>query len=258
MLVKYTGSSETAVIPDGIRIIGTGAFQDNNKLKKVVIPDSVEEIRGRAFSGCTALNQISFSKNLRKLDHHVLAGCTSLETVALPGRLRTINYCTFKGCSALREVTISEGTKMISESAFSKCVSLRTIQLPKTMERVKRFAFGKCVNLRMVTFLSAGDCEIDTNSFFKCHRELTFSWPNASAFREELEAGFLLRKDGKMTSYFGNDEKILIPDSAGSIAEFALCGNRTVIEIDVPESVISIGRMCMSYMKKLHIVFDIQ
>ena len=251
MLVKYTGSSEVAVIPDGIRIIGTGAFQDNNKLKKVVIPDSVEEIRGRAFSGCTALNQISFSKNLRKLDHHVLAGCTSLETVALPGRLRTINYCTFKGCSALREVTISEGTKMISESAFSKCVSLRTIQLPKTMERVKRFAFGKCINLRMVTFLGTGDCEINTNSFYKCHQPLTFSWPNVSAFRAELEAGFLLRKDGSLTSYFGNGEKITIPDSAESISEFALCGNRNVVEIDVPESVISLGRMCMGYMKKL-------
>lgn len=250
-LVKYTGSSEVAVIPNEIRIVGPSAFQDHNRLKEVVIPDSVEEIRGRAFSGCTSLIHVTFSKNLRKLGQHVFAGCTSLETVVLPGRLHTINYCTFKGCSALTDVTVPEGTRMISESAFSKCVSLRTIRLPKTLERIKRFAFGKCPNLREVIFLCEGNCEIDTNSFYQCRRELSFSWPNATAFRRELEAGFLIDKNRCVTGYFGNAEHITIPESAVSIGEFAFCGNRKIVSIDVPETVRTLGRTGMGFMKRL-------
>ena len=53
--MKYTGSGESVAIPDGVQIIGPGAFWENNKLKSVIMPDSVEEIRGRAFSGCTSL-----------------------------------------------------------------------------------------------------------------------------------------------------------------------------------------------------------
>ena len=250
-LVKYTGSCASIVIPDGITIIGTAAVQDNNRLEEVIMPDSVEEVGCWAFWGCTSLRHITFSRNLRKLDRYGFAGCTSLEAVALPGRLRTINYCTFKGFSALRDVTVPEGIKMISESAFSKCVSLRTIRLPKTVKRIKRFAFGRCPNLSEVIFLREGNCEIDTNSFYRCSRAVSFSWPNAAVFREEREAGFMLDRNRSVRSYFGISEHITLPETAVSVAEFAFFGNRNVISMDLPESVLSIGRSGMAYMKRL-------
>ncbi len=50
-LLRYYGSEENVVIPDGVIEIGNTPFQKNKALKSVTIPESVEFIIDDAFKG---------------------------------------------------------------------------------------------------------------------------------------------------------------------------------------------------------------
>ena len=71
MLVKYTGPGGDVAIPDGVKQIGSEAFNGCKSLTSVTIPSSVTKIcdgntnklQG-AFHNCTKLKQVTFSNGL--------------------------------------------------------------------------------------------------------------------------------------------------------------------------------------------------
>ena len=58
-LVKYTGSETDVKVPDGIEIIGDGAFKGNATVETVSLPGTVTEIQNEAFAKCTALKKVT-------------------------------------------------------------------------------------------------------------------------------------------------------------------------------------------------------
>lgn len=60
ILVEYTGTETSIVIPDGITSINQYAFYYRSSLKSITIPDSVASIGDNAFSGCKKLSNIIF------------------------------------------------------------------------------------------------------------------------------------------------------------------------------------------------------
>ena len=61
-LMKYTGTAETVVIPEGIKSIRE-AFSSNRTIRKVILPESVIRICQNAFSSST-LQFIELPKSL--------------------------------------------------------------------------------------------------------------------------------------------------------------------------------------------------
>ncbi len=47
-------------IPDGVKIIGYGAFSSNNDLTSIVIPENVVSVREHSFGACPELKEITF------------------------------------------------------------------------------------------------------------------------------------------------------------------------------------------------------
>ena len=66
-----------------ISSIGTQAFKDCKKLKRVLLPLSVTEIGTEAFSGCNELSEIILPPELKKIGNFAFEHCKKLKTIEL-------------------------------------------------------------------------------------------------------------------------------------------------------------------------------
>ena len=114
-LIRYFGTSQTVVIPEGIKYIDEQAFQDA-QVKTIVLPKSLKFIGRWAFSG------------------------SQITGVVIPAGA-AVGDAAFAACDQLTSVAVSEGVKYINDSAFSNCTQLTRVQLPNTLLRVGQDAF---------------------------------------------------------------------------------------------------------------------
>ena len=72
-LIEYTGPGGAVVVPDGVTVIGGGAFWENpnvDKITSITLPDSVVELEHNAFMSCTGMKNIRLSKKLKKIQDY--------------------------------------------------------------------------------------------------------------------------------------------------------------------------------------------
>lgn len=75
-LVEYVGQGEAAIIPNGVTVIGQGAFRNCRNLTNITIPDSVH-----------------------KIDHNAFRDCSSLISIVIPPKVAFVGWGAFMGCS---------------------------------------------------------------------------------------------------------------------------------------------------------------
>lgn len=123
---KQDGYPKTCEIPNGIRIIASGAFKGCTELESVTIPDSVTMIFSEAFSGCSNLKSIDIPSSVCNIGKEAFRGCSSLETVTIP-KMPSIAEGAFADCTSLTSVNISKYIHKIYANAFSGDINLTTI-----------------------------------------------------------------------------------------------------------------------------------
>ena len=95
-LILYPNKEEPGyTVPDGVRMIGEGAFRENTALTRVSFPDSLEHIGNNAFDRCTGLTEIVIPEGIRSIGSYAFSGCTALKSVRLPESLAEIGYSCF-------------------------------------------------------------------------------------------------------------------------------------------------------------------
>lgn len=137
------------VVIDGnnyyVKVIDTGAFQNNTNITKVTIPNDVTLLCEKAFQGCTGLTEIVFNElegkgGITELYQYMFDGCTNLTKVNVPGGVTKIHNQVFNNCSNLASVTIPSSCKEIGRYAFFGCAQLSGIELP-AVEKLNDHAF---------------------------------------------------------------------------------------------------------------------
>lgn len=108
----------SVTIPEGVKYINYGAFQQCTTLKNIKLPNSLVRINASAFKECTSLSALSLGEGLKTIDSEVFKGCVGLKTVALPSKLETLEYEAFEDCSNLENVTFPNTLTTADESAF--------------------------------------------------------------------------------------------------------------------------------------------
>ena len=88
VLTEYYGDYSTVVIPDGVRRIIYGVFNDCVSLESVIIPDSVTSIGAGAFSGCTSLKSVTIGDGEKSIGNNAFGGCTRLASVNIPDTVK--------------------------------------------------------------------------------------------------------------------------------------------------------------------------
>ncbi len=190
-LIKYKGSEEHIILPEGIKAIGKDAFTAHWALKALVLSEGVQEIKPRAFylnagirhitfpstlrsigeeafSRCTNLTKIVFPEGLERIGQEAFSGCRNLEEIKLPGTLRTVPWRSFQYCDALRHIDIPEGIETIGGYAFKDCYSIKEIRLPSTLRAISKHSFQGCHALTHID-LPAGIETIGDYAFMDCY-----------------------------------------------------------------------------------------
>ncbi len=134
-------SIETLKLPDEITYIGTHTFSGCEKLKEVILPQKLKKIDYGAFQNCTALKKIELPQTLEEIGHDAFMGCSSLEEVILPSGLKTLDDAAFKNCTALKRIELPTTLETISIELFMGCVSLLEVHLPNTVTYIRNSAF---------------------------------------------------------------------------------------------------------------------
>ena len=260
--------------------IGKDVFKDNKNVGRLIIPDSVTKLGYRMCSGCTALSEVRLPAGLTVIPDEAFDGCSSLRTVNFPDTLKEIRsdaFCgtdltefiapdsltdvwayAFKDCGALSAVEL-KNVRSVGDGAFESCTALRSIRLSDKMTELSDHIFDGCSSL--------ADIDMPDKPI-----AVSFSVFNGTAYYNEpsnWENGVLyvdgyliaVSKDfAPLTEYTVKDGTIVIADDAFSgvgyssklkkmtlptglyrIGQYAFSKLFSLTEINIPDTVRSIG-----------------
>lgn len=140
-----------AILPGGLREIGSYAFNSCRNLRQVLLPDSVERLEKYSFGRCSSLEEIHFPAALRQIDSYAFFYCMELKEAALPEGLLELGESAFSGCVGLRRVTLPASLKKMGRAAFYGCSSLEEVVFKGPVETLEEGIFPFCKSLRRVT-----------------------------------------------------------------------------------------------------------
>ena len=107
VLKKYIGSSTEVVVPDEVKIIGSGAFDRCSAITSVKLPNGLLEIGTGAFANCTRLKTINIPDTVTSIGFQAFSGCTSLSSITIPDSVRNIESFAFWECPNLKSIKYS-------------------------------------------------------------------------------------------------------------------------------------------------------
>ena len=260
--------------------IGKDVFKDNKNVGRLIIPDSVTKLGYRMCSGCTALSEVRLPAGLTVIPDEAFDGCSSLRTVNFPDTLKEIRsdaFCgtdltefiapdsltnvwsyAFKDCGALSAVEL-KNVRSVGDGAFESCTALRSIRLSDKMTELPDHIFDGCSSL--------ADIDMPDNPI-----AVSFSVFNGTAYYNEPSNwengvlyvdGYLIavnKEFAPLTEYTVKNGTVVIADNAFSgvgyssklkkmtlptglyrIGQYAFSKLFSLTEINIPDTVRSIG-----------------
>lgn len=212
--VVYSGSASGS--PWGAKTLG--GYVENSFIYADATKTTLTGYWGTADSlaipeGVTAIGTNAFTKVL------------SLRGLRLPSTLTTLGYGAFNYCANLQYVTFNEGLASIDTNAFYNCRNLRAIRIPASVNHIAKYAFWG--NFR------AESVVVDREN--PVYRSYELDWGGVP---HSLNA-IIERSTGTLIRGFANT---VIPSTVTSLYENSFGGIRSRQSLDIPASVIAIGK----------------
>lgn len=118
VLVAYRGNAGEVNVPKGVRVIAGEAFQNHEEIESLTLPDGLAVVGEGAFEGCSGLNRIVFGKNVTQIKDRAFKG-TALEEVTLPASVEKVGLQAFGNALITYEGREAEYTYETSASRLS-------------------------------------------------------------------------------------------------------------------------------------------
>lgn len=263
-----SASMSSLVIPEGVKTIGWGAFEDCYRLTSVSIPASVTNISTMAFAYCDKLTSINVDSNnpsyssvdgnlydkaqtllmqytigktnatFKMPDSVVEVGegafenCENLSGITLSDNLVDIDLYAFSGCSNLKAISIPSSVVNIDKVAFAGCSSLKSLIIPGTVSSIGNSAFAACEGLTSITILD-GVQSIDTYAFGGCTGVKSITVPESVAVIGEQAFGYYY--DSNKKDYVKMNGFILYGKSGSAAQKYAVEYDVEFVATDIPQ-----------------------
>ena len=212
-------------IPEGVTVIGEGAFADLSGLKTIIIPGTVKEIKGNAFRNNVDLENVIMKEGIKTIGNYVFQKCNKLRNVELPESIENIGTGAFYICSNLQEIKIPDKVTVINNLTFAHCTSLTKVELSNNIYTIGDRSFYNC-NLTEIT-LPKNLKVLNDDVFGRNTNLTTIKIPEENQnFEFEQDRGMLIQNNSE------NQEKSIV-----FITDSAIKESNT---LDIPEGITNI------------------
>lgn len=251
-LVAYPAAKGAEyVIPEGVTIVGRGAFAYDTLITSVTIPESVTKLTRGAFYECHALNAVNIPSGVTEIEQSVFYECQSLTSLAIPQGVTSIGPYAFYGCSSLTSLIIPQGVTSIAYEAFAFCTGLVSMTIPSGVKLIDEDLFYECSGLTSVSIpdsvTSIGSYAFsEMNSLTAVHIPSTVVWIGEGAFAYSKLLSSVNLPSGitslEVATFFDCSglKEMVIPSSVTLIGGLSFYGCSSLASIDIPEGVTTI------------------
>ncbi len=129
------GKTGSLTVPEGIEVIGFGAFEDS-KLSEIKFLDdaNILSFGYRAFYNADGITEMHIPASVVAIDYYAFAMCDNLQTVtfAEDNNLNGVYEGAFYGCKSLSEIMLPDSIVEISDFAFYGCRKLTDVPVSET------------------------------------------------------------------------------------------------------------------------------
>ncbi len=166
-ILRYPeGNTRTSYeIIDSVTIVGDYSFASSGYIEEVIVPEGVTVLESNAFNGCINLSNIEIPESVTTIEQEVFANCKSIKTIELSKNIVSICYSSFTHCSSLRNITVDEENQYYSNDEYGvlfnkdKTTLIKypakssgtSYTIPDSVTLIDYVAFEYCNNLISVT-----------------------------------------------------------------------------------------------------------
>ena len=279
--MSYKNNIRIVVLPDSVKYIGYSAFSYCKYMRSITISKGVIEIEDHAFDNCGILevvNNSSLTVEVGSISHGHLAygamdvhsGTSKIEEsgdywyynfegvnymieylgsdteIILPANYKGEAYemyGVFNGKTNITSITLPEGMTSVGDGAFLGCSGLTNVYIPSSVTSIGESAFAKCTSLTSITILSGVE-SIGDGAFSNCTALESVTINDNSKLKSIGYQTF--NECSKLTSItFGNNSCL------ESIGQRAFYNCKLLADIDLPDSLISVGENAFSFCNSL-------
>ena len=132
-------------VEEGVRSIGTYAFNNAINLRRVHLPEGIESIDLRAFSHCEKLQALALPDSLKRIEYWAFSGCDALEQIVVGGEgMRQLDNYAFQGCDGLLRAVIQEPIERLGYDVLEDCAAMKELYLPASLTLIDQYALRGC------------------------------------------------------------------------------------------------------------------
>ncbi|MBO7234403.1 MAG: leucine-rich repeat domain-containing protein [Paludibacteraceae bacterium] len=196
--------------------------------------------------------------NVTSIGENAFRECKSLISATLPNSITTIHNGAFSDCINLKSINIPDGVKTIGSNentsgthtsgAFYNCCSLVDITIPNSIVSIEGLAFADCTGLTTITIPNSVTTIYE--SAFRDVPNVMYSgmaegYPWGARSVNGYIEGWLVYKDASKSQLLACSsaatDEINLPNTVTSIGDEAFSYCSSLTSITIPNSVTSIG-----------------
>ncbi len=235
-MLNYDSEGKTYKIPEGIEVIGEGAFIFTH-LHKVVIPNSVRIISDYAFDG-SLVHKVNIPASVDSIGYQAF-GQTYLEEVVVPASVKHFGQRVFYTGFGLKKAVLENPLDSIPKETFANCFKLTDVSYPASVHKLGDYSFHQCMMLTQLPDLSNIDT-LGVSVFYRLEALKSVSLPTSITYIPD-----------NTFAMCSNVREVNLHDRIESIGTYAFCQISSLESIQIPASVRSIGNSAFSFCKNL-------